>query len=430
MFMKSSTAGSAAAGGVAVSASALMLALAGCSAGATASTESSLTEPPAPVFVLLARASAFGFALASACFAAAFSAFAAAAASSFAALACSLAAAATFSASALASAFAALSAARAALISASAATFSDFAAASVSAFAAFAAASASAFAAFAAFAAAFSAEAASAFAAFAASFSAAAAAFVSTLDAALDAAVSFAYASKSSAAASSEATPSFSILRSITAGVPTDGGIFGNDAGSTPEPITPATSVAASAPKTSCFCCSFLAAIGSRKVMSASADVLESLSMPSSTATYVTLEPSQTSAKRFERAPSPRPMSPVSPSASMSSPSGSESIVTVEAFVLEHAATDSAQPALTKRSLVVTTATVSTPRPSKRSAAFSRPGRWRSEHVGVKAPGMPTNIDLPSPKASPIRIGEGLIHRDFVRSAEGSTFTSGNRLPT
>lgn len=54
---------------------------------------------------------------------------------------------------------------------------------------------------------------------------------------------------------------------------------------------------------------------------------------------------------------------------------------------------------LTYRSLVVITATRSTPSPLSLSVFLMKPGRCWSLHVGVKAPGMPTRMVVPLPSA-------------------------------
>mmetsp|Transcript_8884 Transcript_8884/g.14794 ORF Transcript_8884/g.14794 Transcript_8884/m.14794 type:complete len:261 (-) Transcript_8884:104-886(-) len=127
-----------------------------------------------------------------------------------------------------------------------------------------------------------------------------------------------------------------------------------------------------------------------------SADVSSQLSIPSSIKRFVTTPFSQTRTKRLERTPTPNPMSSARPSVFTSSASPSAKTVMAcsrpprrPAFL--------AHSSLTNLSLVVTTAIVLTPSLRSWEEASMKPGKCSLLQVGVKAPGMPTRTDLPSP---------------------------------
>src|SRR5208283_3344422 len=82
------------------------------------------------------------------------------------------------------------------------------------------------------------------------------------------------------------------------------------------------------------------------------------------------------------------------------------------------------QAPITNGSLTDTQTTLSTPLARRSSARSTKPGRWWSEQVGVKAPGNPKSTTLPWPKTSVEVVVSGPLLPNV------NTFTSGTRSPT
>src|SRR3546814_8313334 len=101
--------------------------------------------------------------------------------------------------------------------------------------------------------------------------------------------------------------------------------------------------------------------------------------------------------KRCPRVPRPNLLpSMVRPTACANSPLPSASIVT-----LPSALADLPQAPMTKASLTAVQAISSTPLPFSSSAFSTKPGRWRAEQVGVKAPGTENSATVrPAKKSS------------------------------
>src|SRR2546423_419639 len=104
---------------------------------------------------------------------------------------------------------------------------------------------------------------------------------------------------------------------------------------------------------------------------------------------------------RSERVPRPGPdRSSSRPAAAVNSPLPSASI-----WILSPVPWALPQAPMTKASFTATQAIRSTPLARISSARITKPGRWWSLHVGVKAPGTAKSTTLPLPSTSPLSTG-------------------------
>ncbi len=119
---------------------------------------------------------------------------------------------------------------------------------------------------------------------------------------------------------------------------------------------------------------------------------------PGSTSRVVTTPSSMTIAYRCERVPSPKPLPSISrPTALVNSPLPSASMHTVSPTCCA-----SAHAPITNGSLTDRQATVSTPFSFSWSWRTTKLGRWKSEQVGVKAPGTAKSTTFPEPSTSAV----------------------------